>query len=124
MVTFGALSRSDDELAVLSRSMLEILLEISAGIEVPDDHVSQGRTRSATRQASAENARDRPLVQIHSGANSPAAPFTAVRYRDTWYWVDDSDLGSKGIFAFLMMFFSLAETGVTPQAPVLTLPAS
>jgi hypothetical protein len=124
IVTFGALSRSDDELAVLSRSMLEILLEISAGIEVPDDHVSQGRTRAATRQADAENPRDRPLVQIHSGANSPATPFTAVRYRDTWYWVDDSDLGSKSIFAFLMMFFSLAETGVTPQAPVLTLPAS
>jgi hypothetical protein len=123
-LTFGALPRSSDELAVLSRSMLEILLEVSAGIEVPDDHVSQGRTRPATRRADAENPRDRPLIQIHSGANAPASPFTAVRYRDTWYWVDDADLGSKSIFAFLMMFFSLAETGVTPQAPVLTLPAS
>jgi len=28
------------------------------------------------------------------------------------------------VFTFLMMFFSLAETGVTPQTPVLTVPAS
>ncbi len=123
-VTFGALPRSSDELAVLSRSMLEILLEMSAGIEVPEEHVSIGRTLSATRRADADNPRDRPLIQIHSGATPPNASFTAVRYRDTWYWVDDTDLGSKNIFAFLMMFFSLAETGVTPQAPVLTLPAS
>ena len=33
-------------------------------------------------------------------------------------------LRSKGIFTFLMMFFSLAETGVTPQQPVLTIPVN
>ena len=36
----------------------------------------------------------------------------------------DGDFASKRIFSFLMIFFSLAETGVTPQAPVLTVPAS
>ncbi len=123
-VTFGALPRSTDELAVLSRSMLEILLEISAGIEVPDEHIALGRAGPATRRPDAENPRDRPFVQIHSGAAPPSGSFAAVHYRDTWYWVDDTDLASKNVFAFLMMFFSLAETGVTPQAPVLTLPAS
>ncbi len=28
------------------------------------------------------------------------------------------------VFSFLMIFFPLAETGVTPQAPVLTVPAN
>jgi hypothetical protein len=31
---------------------------------------------------------------------------------------------AKRIFSFLLIFFSLAETGVTPQAPVLTVPAN
>jgi hypothetical protein len=47
-----------------------------------------------------------------------------VRYHNTWYWIDDDDFGSKGVFSFLMMFFALAETGVVPQTPVLTIPAN
>jgi hypothetical protein len=123
-LTFGALPRSDKEIAVLSRSMLEILLEISAGIDVPGAHVSEGRTATAARLVDAQNPRDRPLVRILSGPTAPASSFDAVRYRGTWYWIDDDDFGSKRIFTFLMLFFSLAETGVTPQAPVLTIPVN
>ena len=47
-----------------------------------------------------------------------------MRYRDTWYWVDDVDRASKGVLSFLMLLFSLAETGMQRQAPVLTLPAN
>jgi hypothetical protein len=123
-VGFGLLPRSPNEIAVLTRSMAEILLEVAAGIEVPPDHVTQGRTAMATRLASAENPRDRPLIRIRSAASPPADSYAAVRYRDSWYWIDDGDLGSKRVFSFLMIFFSLAETGVTPQAPVLTVPAN
>jgi hypothetical protein len=104
--------------------MLEILLEVAYGIDVPEAHVSEGRTAAATRFASAQNLHGRPLIHVHSSASQPPKPFSAVRYRDTWFWIDDSDLGSKRVFTFLMMFFSLAETGVVAQAPVLTLPAN
>jgi hypothetical protein len=109
---------------VLSRSMLEILLEVAAGIDVPGAHVSAGRTATATRLADAENMRDRPLIRILSGPTPPTSSFDAVHYRGTWYWIDDNDFGSKRIFTFLMLFFSLAETGATPQAPVLTIPVN
>jgi hypothetical protein len=123
-LAFGLLPRSASEIALLTRSMVEILLEVGAGIEVPSEHIAQGRTAMATRLASAENVRDRPLIRIHSSTSPPASTYAAVRYRDTWYWIDDGDLASKRIFSFLMIFFSLAETGVTPQAPVLTIPAN
>ena len=123
-LTFGALPRDDKEIAVLSRSMLEILLEVSYGIDVPEAHVSEGRTGAATRLVDAQNPRDRPLVHVQSSASQPPQPFAAVRYRDTWSWIGDGDLASKRIFTFLMMFFSLAETGVAAQAPVITLPAN
>ena len=123
-ITFGALPRNDREIAVLSRSMLEILLEVAVGIDVPDAHVSAGRTSETARPADAQHPRDRPLIHILSGTAQPANTFSAVHYRDTWYWIDDDDLGSKRVFTFLMMFFSLAETGVTSQAPVLTVPAN
>jgi len=34
----------------------------------------------------------------------------------------DRDRLSKGYFTFLMVLFSLAETGATPQAPIITVP--
>jgi len=104
--------------------MAEILLEVGAGIEVPADHVAQGRTAASTRQAGSEDPRDRPFVRIRSSASPPGDSYAAVRYRGTWYWIDDDDIASKRIFSFLLIFFALAETGVTPQVPVLTVPAN
>jgi hypothetical protein len=46
-----------------------------------------------------------------------------VPYKDHWYWIDDTDLDSKRIFTFLMILFSLAETGQAPAAPVVTVPS-
>ena len=122
-VSFGLLPRSANEIALLTRSMAEILLEVSAGIEVPSEHVAQGRTAAATRSADAANPRDRPLIRIHSSASPPANTYAAVQYRGTWYWIEDGDFTSKRVFSFLMIFFSLAETGVTPQTPIVTIPA-
>ena len=123
-LTFGALPRNDKDIAVLSRSMLAILLEIANGIEVPSEHVAKGITAMSARVADAPDPHDRPLISILSGSSPPGDAFASVRYGDTWYWIGNTDLASKRVFTFLMMFFSLAETGVTPQAPVLTVPAN
>jgi hypothetical protein len=123
-LVFGALPRNAGEIALLSRSMLEILLEVASGIEVPNEHVSEGLTSATTRLANAANPLDRPLITIHSTTARPSGAFATVHYHDTWYWISDGDLNSESIFTFLMIFFSLAETGVTPQTPVLTVPAS
>jgi hypothetical protein len=61
-------------------------------------------------------------VHIRSGDQRPADAFAAVRYSGHWFWVDDSDLNSKRMFMFLMMFSSLSESGTAPQAPILTIP--
>lgn len=123
-LAFGALPRSDTEIAVLSRSMLGVLLEVANGIDVPSADVSGGRVAPSARRTEASDPHDRPLIHIYSGPAAPPGAYAAVRYRDTWYWIRDDDLASKRFFTFLMMFFSLAETGVAPQAPVVTIPAN
>ena len=60
-VVFGLLPREPNEIAILTRSMLEILLEISAGIDVPPEDVAQGRAAASTRVGSAAHPNDRPL---------------------------------------------------------------
>jgi hypothetical protein len=123
-LTFGANPRGDKEIAVLSRSMLGVLQEVAQGIDVPSAHVSQGRTGPTSRNPDAADPQDRPLVRILSGDKPPADAYAAVRYRGAWYWINDEDLASKGVFSFLMMFFSLAETGVVAQPPLITIPAN
>ncbi len=65
-----------------------------------------------------------PVARVLSGEGAPADAYVAVRYRNHWFWIDDRDLASKRAFSFLKIFSSIAETGVAPQQPVLTIPAN
>jgi len=77
---YGEDGANDREIAILTRSMMEILSELASYIDV------------------------------------------AVKYREHWFWIDDLDIKSKKVFSFLMFLFTLAETGMPEQAPVLTIP--
>ncbi len=46
----------------------------------------------------------------------------AVEYRDHWFWIEDGDMKSKRAFAFMMMLFTLMDTGEKQGLPVLTIP--
>lgn len=121
-LTFGLIQRSPDEIALLTRSMQEILSELSAGVEVPEQDLSEGR--ATPRPPSDPDPRNAPLVRIQAGSGQPPDAYAAVRYRNYWFWINDRDLNSKRVFMFLMMFSSLAETGAVPQMPIITIPAN
>ena len=121
-LNYGAIQRSPNELAVLSRSMIEVMQELSADIDVPAADVSDGRTFANPTLPADASPYDQPRVRIQSGPTPPADAFTAVHYRGTWYWISDHDMNSKRSLTFLLLFFSLAETGAVPEVPVLTIP--
>ena len=122
-LTLGTIARADNEIAVQSRSMLDILIELSTVIEVPPEDIEQHRTFASPKLGADETESPIPVVEIHWSDTRPPEAFAAVQYRGRWAWVDDRDLESKRILLFLIMFFSLAETGITPQVPVVTVPA-
>ena len=47
----------------------------------------------------------------------------AIYYRDRWFWIDDRDLKTKRAFAFMMLLFTLSETGEKENLPLITIPA-
>jgi len=57
-LAFGAVPRSDTEIAVLSRSMLGVLLEVASGMDVPTADVAEGRTGPSARQIDAPDPQD------------------------------------------------------------------
>ena len=121
-VNYGLIPGADNEMAMLTRSMLQIMIQLATKIDVPPEHVAEGRTvpSLATTGSVAEN---RKLMKVHHGKERPADAFTAVKYRDYWYWVDDGDFRSKRTFAFLMILFSLTETGGKEGLPLVTIPS-
>jgi len=118
-VTYGLLPRNNRELALLTRSMMEIMLNLGIGVDLPAAHVADGRAMP-WRDIAGPN--DVP-VRIHSGPTAPVNTYSAVPYKDSWYWIEDTDITSKRTFTFLMILFSLAETGQPPAAPVVTVPS-
>ena len=121
-LTFGATRHKSDQLTLLTRSMLEILAILSSGVDVPKQHIAEGRaTRAAAQEGDSQLF---PIARIHSSRERPADAYAAVHYRDYWFWIDDRDLDSKRVFTFLMVFSSIAETGAVPQVPVITIPAN
>ena len=122
VIVFGAHRARQHGKLVAGALMGDILIDLAMDVEVPPEHVAEGRTVATVRTMSAPNPRDRPMVRIRSGSMAPAGAFAAVRYGNTSFWIDSNDYASKRTFTLLMIFTSLAETGVTPQTPQLTLP--
>jgi len=120
-IVYGLVPRDNHEVAILTRSMMDIMLQLGFGIDLPAAHATDGRALPGQRQPG--DAQAKPLVHIHSGTEAPAEVYAAVPYKGYWYWIDDTDIASKRNFTFLMILFSLAETGQATTAPVVTIPS-
>lgn len=121
-VVYGSVAASDTQIAILSRSILEILIDLSSFIAVPEAHVADHRVSPTAEPETGPNGPMRPLIRIGSSPDRPVDAFLAVPYRGHWFWIDDRDMGSKRLFSFLMFMFTLVETGGKEGAPVLTIP--
>ena len=121
-VVYGAVPRGDREIAILTRSFLEVLVDLAADIEVPAAHVAEKRVRPTHTEKPAAGVKVSPLIRIQSSAEKPGEAFVSVRYRDAHFWIDDRDYPSKGIFSFLMFVSTLLETGEKGIVPIVTVP--
>jgi hypothetical protein len=121
-IVFGSARRSEDEIAILTRSMLEMMLDLSYSIEVPQSDVEEGRVLATATYATDEPVGFRPLIRIHAGSGQPADGFVSVKYRDHWFWVDDRDHPSKTVFSFLLILLSLTDSDPQRGAPLVTVP--
>lgn len=122
-VAYASVAKNDRELAILSRSVLEIIIDLASYIDVPSVHVEERRVNPTHLEETSAGSSLRPLIHVHSSREKPAETFVAVPYRDHWFWIDDRDLPSKRMFSFLMFIFTLVETGGKEGAPIVTIPA-
>jgi len=121
-LVFAGNSVNNDEIAVLTRSLLQQIGTMASQVEVPAEDVAQGRA-SPGWETIASNTNAVRLIQIHCAKSKPADAFVTVEYRNHWFWIDDRDMKSKRVFSFIMMLFTLADTGEKENLPLITIPA-
>ncbi len=120
-VNYGGYSGRDDEIDMMTRSMLLIMLEFAAVIRVPASDVEQGKATAGLSDTGAPNG---PPLRVLVADTPPRNAHVAVQYDNRWFWIADTDIQSKYTFGILMLMFSIADTGVKEAAPVVTIPAN
>jgi len=121
-VVYSSVAANDHEIALLTRSVLEVLTELSSYIDVPAADVEQKRTFPSPAPAVVSGVPVAPLMRIFSSPQKPDDVFAAVPYGRDWYWIDNKDFGSKRLFSFIMFLFTLTDTGEKQGAPIITVP--
>lgn len=121
-VVYGTVPRDDKEIALQTRSLLEVIIDLSADIEVPAVHVAEQRVNPTHLEKADARGTIPPLIRIRNSPEKPGDAFVSVPYRNSYFWIDDRDLRSKKIFSFLMFVFTLVETGEKGTAPIVTIP--
>ena len=121
-VVYGNYQENDAEIALLSRSILQVLTDFASYIEVPTVDLAEGRVYG--RQHTPEQERMfPPLLTARGGPSAPGDAYVSVNYRNQRFWIDDRDRQSKQMFNYMMFMFSLTETGTPPASPIVTVPA-
>jgi len=120
-LTYSPARGAAHELTVNSRSMLQIMGAIASFVDVPEEHTKGNAVTPAFKNLSAEQLEQR--ARIHSGPDEPEHAFAAVKYRDYWFWVDESDYQTKRVLVAVMFFFTLTDTGAETKLPLITIPA-
>jgi hypothetical protein len=123
-VVYGSFPANGKEIAILTRSMLQVTIDFSSFIDVPAAHVQEGRVMLAKTTLAGEEQGFPRLVRIRSSESRVEDAYAAVRYRDHWFYIDDRDYVSKVIFYFYMLLSSLTETGGQAAAPIVTVPTN
>jgi len=121
-LTYSPMRGEENELAVNSRSMLQIMQAFASFVDVPEAHLKDGSAWPSPATAPASPGA-RQSVRIHSGKEEPPGAYAAVRYRGYWFWIDTGDRQTKRALTVVVFFFTLAETSGAERLPLITIPA-
>jgi hypothetical protein len=116
----SAASRPDPHsISVQPRSLLAILTDLSAEIDIPAEDVESGATQAAVRLVGGET---RPVLVIHSG-KPPHDAYASIRYRSHQFWIANTDFDTKYALTVVQSLEAVAQVSDSSHAAVVTVPA-
>lgn len=122
-LVLGVVPRNPEEIAMLTNSMMDILRDVARHMEVPPEHVAQGRATPTFKLPPEAPYGGRAPISVQLQRERPGNAFVAVEKKSWWYSIAMNDLRSKRQLLLLNILFQLAEGGEHPGGPVVTVPA-
>lgn len=113
-------------IGVMPRSILSCMYYLSESVELPKEDVDKGIvhvTRGPEGELFDWKQVLHELMQIKSSPVEPRDAYIKVKYRNHWFYIDNTDLESKKTFVLLLQLynFQAGQASKSPP-PVLTLP--
>lgn len=110
-----------DGLAISTRSTFELLQIMKASIVVPQEHIDAGVV--AIFPPKGLPGRD---IHVYSSKEKPKKASVAVKHRDYWFYIDDTDMNTKLYYLMIRTLWSTSIANATEHkaAPVMTIPVS
>ena len=119
-VTWGVVPPDNNTITLETRSVLQLMVALSVHVEVSPDEVTEGRVTNIRPKPKNDKSGLGPLISIHRGDRAPADAYVQCGYRESEYWIDDTDVNSKLTFTYLTLLLTLSETEESGAPLVIT----
>lgn len=116
-LAYGLVQDDPSQIAVLTQSILDIMVDLSWEVGVPPEHITSGRTRATF----VDTGLGGPLFQVQYSEEQPEDAYVAIRNRGYWFYIDDRDMISKRTFGVLQILLSLTDAGESARGPVVSI---
>lgn len=114
---YGLVPENANTIAVLTASILDLMLDLAWQVDVPQQHIDDGRTASTFVDTGLGGS----LFTVRHAEDKPQDTYVAIRDRGYWYYIDDRDMVTKRTFGVLQILLSLTESGEGARGPVVSI---
>jgi hypothetical protein len=106
---------------IIPRSILSCMNNLSHNVIIPEKDIKENKAIELSSEKG-KKCHLENIMTILSSSIKPKYPYVSIKYRDMWFYIEDSDLSSKRTFMLLLELFNLQSAKVRDSGPVLTLP--
>ncbi len=119
------MDHNPNQVRIRTRSVMGLLYYLSQSVEVPQVDVLKGKlttTKYADGHPFYWSDLFNNLFQIKSSSEKPSDPFVSMKYRGSWFYIDDTDVESKRTYSLFRQIFAIQAGKIKVERPTLTLP--
>lgn len=121
-VVRNSLVHKPDEIRIQGRSILQVLVSLATGVEIPKEHADRNIAPPLQPIPEKDQTNFPPLMTVMSGAMKPDNTFVAINFQDMWFWIDNTDHESKRSLVYALALITLldsdSKTGGSVVIPV------